>query len=358
MGKIASINFKKSVGYQVFHNSTSRPKYAIGGKIIANRNGYEALRLKEQIINQAIETYNEKKAPKAPKFKATSYEWSAVCNIKEDTTMQDLERLVKHFEDKYGFQCYQIAIHRDEGHIDDNGEKVINHHAHLEFITLDKNTGKSMFRADLQKPKALSKIQDEVAEILKMERGVDKKKSKRKRIEPRIYAQIMEELRKNSKNQKSRFKTPEDFQKWVQELKEKEPKKGFLKGLWDKIWGNEEAFWEDMRKSYQRLEAQNQELEAKNEALKAENKRFNELLEANSAKNKNKPKTKEELWSETKERQNATLDKINKKNKVEILDLANLKSLNDDVSENTDKIEVKEQNQEEDLGIHKIIRRR
>lgn len=344
MGKIASINFKKSVGYQVFHNSTSRPKYAIGGKIIANRNGYEALRLKEQIINQAIETYNEKKAPKAPKFKATSYEWSAVCNIKEDTTMQDLERLVKHFEDKYGFQCYQIAIHRDEGHIDDNGEKIINHHAHLEFITLDKNTGKSMFRADLQKPKALSKIQDEVAEILKMERGVDKKKSKRKRIEPRIYAQIMEELRKNSKNQKSRFKTPEDFQKWVQELKEKEPKKGFLKGLWDKIWGNEEAFWEDMRKSYQRLEAQN-------EALKAENKQFQELLETNNKKQKQEISTKPKSNFELK------LNKIEAK-EVEILDLANLKSLNDDVSENTDKIEVKEQNQEEDLGIHKIIRRR
>ncbi|ECO3418649.1 mobilization protein, partial [Campylobacter jejuni] len=102
--------------------------------------------------------------------------------------MNDLENLSKHFQEKYGFQCYQIAIHRDEGHINEQGEKIINHHAHIEFITLDKRTGKSMFRADLQKPKALRQIQSEVAEILKMERGVDKRKSGAKRIEPRAYA--------------------------------------------------------------------------------------------------------------------------------------------------------------------------
>lgn len=109
--------------------------------------------------------------------------------------MQDLERLAKHFETKYGFQCYQIAIHRDEGHIDDNGEKVINHHAHLEFITLDKESGKSLFRAELQKPKDLRQIQTEVAEILQMEWGQDKRISKRERIEPRKYGAMKEKER-------------------------------------------------------------------------------------------------------------------------------------------------------------------
>ncbi|MBX2711207.1 mobilization protein, partial [Campylobacter jejuni] len=28
--------------------------------------------------------------------------------------MNDLQELSKHFQEKYGFQCYQIAIHRDE----------------------------------------------------------------------------------------------------------------------------------------------------------------------------------------------------------------------------------------------------
>lgn len=200
MSEISSINFKKSVDFQVFHNSTVRPNYAIGGELIANRKGYEALKLKEQIIENAKEAYikNTKQ-----KFQAKSYEWSAVVNIKPDTTMKDLEKLAEHFEKKYGFQCYQIAIHRDEGHINDYGEKVINHHAHLEFITLDKNTGKNMYRRELISPKILRQIQTEVAEILNMERGQDKRISKRERVEPRKYAQIKEQEKKTQKELKA-----------------------------------------------------------------------------------------------------------------------------------------------------------
>ncbi|WP_243552746.1 hypothetical protein [Helicobacter cinaedi] len=196
MSHISSINFKKSKDFQVFHNANIRPNYPIGGELFYNRKGYEALKIKQELIQNAIEAYNRTTPPqKARNFQAKSYEWSAVCNIKPDTTMQDLERLAKHFETKYGFQCYQIAIHRDEGHIDDNGLEQINHHAHLEFITLDKESGKSLFRAELQKPKALRQIQTEVAEILQMEWGQDKRISKRERIEPRKYGAMKEKER-------------------------------------------------------------------------------------------------------------------------------------------------------------------
>lgn len=219
MSKIASINFKKSVDFQVFHNSTVRPNYAIGGELIANRKGYEALKLKEQIIENAKEAYikNTKQ-----KFQAKSYEWSAVVNIKSDTNMQDLERLAEHFETKYGFQCYQIAIHRDEGHINDDGEKVINHHAHLEFITLDKETGKNCFKLrDFPKSK-MREIQTEVAEILNMERGQDKRISKRERIEPRRYAQIKEAERKEQAKLKAEHK--QELESKEAELKFKDTK--------------------------------------------------------------------------------------------------------------------------------------
>ena len=85
--------------------------------------------------------------------------------------MVDLKRLDQHFSDKYGFQCYQIAIHRDEGHIDEDGKEQINHHAHLEFITLDKKSGKNNYRRELITPKVLRQIQTETAEILQMQRG-------------------------------------------------------------------------------------------------------------------------------------------------------------------------------------------
>lgn len=191
MAEISSFNMKPSTDFQVFHNANIRPNYAIGGELECNRKGYEAKELKEAIVNEAKQTYKQR-TKRA--FQSTAYEWSAVVNIKPDTTMQDLERLSKHFSDKYGFQCYQIAIHRDEGHIDENGERQINHHAHLEFITLDKNTGINRQRE--LKPQTLRQIQSEVAEILGMQRGIDKRISKAERIEPRKYAKLKEAEKK------------------------------------------------------------------------------------------------------------------------------------------------------------------
>lgn len=202
MSHISSINLQKSKDYQVFHNTNIRPNYAIGGELSYTLKGYEALKLKNQIIENAKEQYTKRTGQK---FQAKSYEWSAVCNIKPNTTMQDLEKLAEHFNQKYGFQCYQIAIHRDEGHINEKGEKVINHHAHLEFITLDRQTGKNNYRRELITPKVLRQIQTEVAEILGMQRGQDKRLTGVKRIEPRKYAQMKENERKSNLELKKSF---------------------------------------------------------------------------------------------------------------------------------------------------------
>ena len=200
MSQISSINFKKSVDYQVFHNSTIRPSYVIGGELECDPpKGYDAQRIKNEIIENAKQAYFNTSKARNKAFQAKNYEWSAVVNIKPETTMNDLKKLAQHFSDKYGFQYYQIAIHRDEGHINDNGEKEINHHAHLEFITLDKNTGKQLFKLRDFNPQKMREIQTEVAEILQMERGQDKRISGAKRIEPRVYAEMKEKERANQK---------------------------------------------------------------------------------------------------------------------------------------------------------------
>ena len=200
MSQISSINFKKSVDYQVFHNSTIRPSYIIGGELECDPpKGYEAQDLKNQIIENAKQAYFNTSKARNKAFQAKNYEWSAVCNIKPETTMEDLKKLAEHFNKKYGFQCYQIAIHRDEGHINDNGEKEINHHAHLEFITLSKENGKQLFKLRDFNPQKMREIQTEVAEILQMERGQDKRISGAKRIEPRAYAKIKEQERQEKR---------------------------------------------------------------------------------------------------------------------------------------------------------------
>lgn len=207
MSYLSSINFKKSNDFQVFHNSTVRPTYALGGSLEYTIKGYAAKREKEKIIDEAKQAYTSTCKAKNKAFQAKNYEWSAVVNIKPETTMQDLEKLAKHFSDKYKFQCYQIAIHRDEGHINEQGEKVINHHAHLEFITLDKETGKQIFKMRDFTPQKMREIQSEVAEILGMTRGQDKRLSGAKRIEPRQYAQMKEQERANTRELKAELES-------------------------------------------------------------------------------------------------------------------------------------------------------
>ena len=59
-------------------------------------------------------------------------------------------------------------MHRDEGHISENGEKIKNYHAHIEFMGLDSK-GNSV-RRKLDK-KSLIELQSQTAKLLKMERG-------------------------------------------------------------------------------------------------------------------------------------------------------------------------------------------
>lgn len=114
----------------------------------------------------------------------------AVLNINEDTAIEDLQLLGRNLENYCGINAFQIFIHRDEGHqsvnrdilLDEENKKlvtdldnnfVINHHAHILFDWSNKQTGKTIKLNKIQ----LSKIQDIVAETLKMERGTSSSKA-------------------------------------------------------------------------------------------------------------------------------------------------------------------------------------
>ena len=60
------------------------------------------------------------------------------------------------------FNAIKSQYIEDEGHRDEDGKKQINHHAHLEFVTLDKNTGINRQRE--LTPQKLRELQSEVAE--------------------------------------------------------------------------------------------------------------------------------------------------------------------------------------------------
>ncbi len=198
MGNLASGHFKPTNNIQEQHNDrTLSPSYLIPqefrGQNEVNRPSTQARGLRDKIIENAKETYL---ITFKQKSQSKSYQWSLVVNIKTNTTMSDLEKLAEHFEMKYGFQCYQIAIHRDEGYMDENNQPHINHHAHMEFITLNKENGKNMMRKAYLSPKKFADMQTEIAQILGMERGTDKRISGTERIEPRKYAQMKNKERK------------------------------------------------------------------------------------------------------------------------------------------------------------------
>ncbi|HEC1733708.1 TPA: mobilization protein, partial [Campylobacter coli] len=207
--------------------------------------------------------------------------WSAVVNIKPDTSMNDLKNLSKHFQEKYGFQCYQIAIHRDEGHFNEQGEKLINHHAHMEFITLDKETGKNNFRREKISPKVLREIQTEIAEILGMERGEDKRISGAKRIEPRAYAALKEkEKREKKKNinleqeqEKEQFLNKSEYKKIIEDFRKSQINQGLDKDFFKEL--------SELKKNFQEIKEDNLS-ELLNDILREHLERIEKLKKENS----------------------------------------------------------------------------
>lgn len=100
----------------------------------------------------------------------------AVVVIDEQTTMEDLQKLGKAMEERYGWTCVQIHIHRDEGYLGERTEEMkhregkYNLHAHMFFVTTNLATGKSWKR---QRGEG-SVMQDITAQTLNLTRGVRK----------------------------------------------------------------------------------------------------------------------------------------------------------------------------------------
>lgn len=86
--------------------------------------------------------------------------------IKDSTTMKDMQKLAQVLEDRFGIRCFQIAIHKDEGHVHAK-EWTPNLHAHMVFDFTDQN-GKSL----KLRRNDMIEMQTLVAETLGMDRGV------------------------------------------------------------------------------------------------------------------------------------------------------------------------------------------
>lgn len=132
----------------------------------------------------------------------------AVVVIDDQTTMEDLQKLGKAMEQRYGWTCVQIHIHRDEGYLGERTEEMkhregkYNLHAHMFFITTDLKTGKSWKR---QRGEG-SVMQDITAQTLNLTRGV-RKSEQTKEVKETLnvieYKAMQEEIRLETLKEKT-----------------------------------------------------------------------------------------------------------------------------------------------------------
>ena len=102
--------------------------------------------------------------------------------IKENTTIEQLQKFCKACNERWGVTALQVFIHRDEGHYGipgDNATWKPNLHAHIVWDWMNHETGKSCKLDE----KAMSEMQTVLAECLEMERGISKEITGKEHLE-------------------------------------------------------------------------------------------------------------------------------------------------------------------------------
>ena len=177
-----SIHFQAVKGGSEEHNKRTK-KLDYAHHELSSQNDYWQSDTQEARL--AFVTQNAKaKTGRKMQAKATPIR-EAVVVIREDTTMDDLKKLAKRFNDRFGIDVFQIAIHKDEGYKKSKDGIKLNLHAHLVADWTDHESGKSLKlnRNDM------AEMQTICAEVLGMERGKSSEKQHLSAIQYKIAAE-------------------------------------------------------------------------------------------------------------------------------------------------------------------------
>lgn len=89
-------------------------------------------------------------------------------NLEAHHTLKDLEP-VKATLEKMGYCVTHISVHKDEGHINPDGLKEYNYHAHVMIINYDFEKHRTIRPTHKQ----MRELQTDVAKALDMQRGLE-----------------------------------------------------------------------------------------------------------------------------------------------------------------------------------------
>jgi len=216
----SSVNFQQAQKGGLKHNDRTEdhepdyllpPEHRLENEV--DRSAMQAEEYINELYGDASEKYQQ---TFGQRLQSKAFLWEAVINLNKHHTMEDVKKAVKKIEEETGFTAVQIAIHRDEGHINERGVVQYNFHAHVTFFTLDRKTGEQLYRKKLTerqekegrlKPmnrNRLSKLQDIVAESLGMERG--KRGSNAQRMGHKQYKQAKQNEEKVKQEAQAKIK--------------------------------------------------------------------------------------------------------------------------------------------------------
>ena len=177
-----SIHFQAVKGGSEEHNKRTKKLDYVHHELSSQNDYWQS---DTQEARLAFVTQNAKaKTGRKMQAKATPIR-EAVVVIEDTTTMDDLKKLAKRFNDRFGIDVFQIAIHKDEGYRKGKDGLKLNLHAHLVADWTDHESGKSLKlnRNDM------SEMQTICAEVLGMERGKSSEKQHLSAIQYKIAAE-------------------------------------------------------------------------------------------------------------------------------------------------------------------------
>jgi hypothetical protein len=184
----SSIHISNSSASALLHNErVFDVDYAIDDK--ARNDVYQYHQIQDLVL-EAKADYSFHQKNNRSMNKSAKLIKEAIVNLNEHHTIDDVKELCKQIKKEFGYEPMHIAIHRDEGYIDKNTkEKHYNYHAHIMLLNYSFDTHRTIRPTKT----TLAKLQDLTASSLKMERGVDKRISKKVRLDTHQYKRAKEE---------------------------------------------------------------------------------------------------------------------------------------------------------------------
>jgi len=187
---------------------------------LTDRYNQIALMVKEK-TGRAMQTKERKRVnPKTGKVtivRGSTPLKEGVVVIKEDTTMEQLQRFCEVCKERWGITALQVFIHRDEGHYDNPQDKATwkpNLHAHIVWDWMNHDTGKSCKLDE----NAMSEMQTVLAGCLDMQRGTSKAETGKEHLERTDF--ILAKQKKEAEQVKAKAEAELKFIKGENEAKE------------------------------------------------------------------------------------------------------------------------------------------